>query len=95
MIAVVGQWRATYTPGDWLVLSGPTSLVLLEPPTPEWSILVNTIWDAVVASSSLRDLAARLATFGIDRLPSFAAFFWTAEGMRSLVRGDVTVVDLA
>ena len=95
MIAVVGQWRATYTPGDWLVLSGPTSLVLLEPPTPEWSNLVNTIWDAVVASSSLPDLADRLATFGIDRLPSFAAFFWTAEGMRSLVRGDVTVVDLA
>ena len=27
MTAVLGQWRATYTPGDWLVLSGPTSLV--------------------------------------------------------------------
>ena len=53
------------------------------------------LWDAVVASSSLPDLAARLATFGIDRLPSLAAFFWTAEGMRSLVRGDVSVVDLA
>jgi hypothetical protein len=91
----VGQWRATYTSGDWIVLSGPTSLVLLEPPAPEWSDLVNTIWDAVVESSSLPDLAGRLAAYGIDRLPSFAAFFWTAEGMRSLVRGDVAVVDLA
>jgi hypothetical protein len=91
----VGQWRATYTSGDWIVLSGPTSLVLLEPLAQEWSDLVNTMWDAVVESSSLPDLAARLAAYGIDRLPSFAAFFWTAEGMRSLVRGEVTVVDLA
>ena len=94
MSAVLGQWRATYTSGDWIVLSGPTSLVLLEP-APEWSNLVDTLWDAVVESSSLPDLAARLAAYGIDRLPSFAAFFWTADGMRSLVRGDVTVVDPA
>ena len=33
MAEVLGRWRATYTPGDWVVLSGPTSLVLLEPPT--------------------------------------------------------------
>ena len=31
MSAMLGQWRATYSPGDWLVLGGPTSLVLLEP----------------------------------------------------------------
>ena len=94
METVVGQWRATYTPGDWLVLSGPTSLVLLEPPAPEWSNLVNTLWDEVVASSSLPDLAARLAAYGIDPLPSLAAFFWTPDGMRSLVRGEVSVIDL-
>jgi FHA domain len=95
MAAVLGRWRATYTPGDWLVLSGPTSLVLLEPPTHEWAALTNTLWEEVVASSSIVDLADRLASFKIDALPSFGAFFWTADGMRSLVRGHISVIDLA
>jgi FHA domain len=95
MAAVLGRWRATYTPGDWLVLSGPTSLVVLEPPTHERAALTNTLWEEVVASSSIVDLADRLASFKIDALPSFGAFFWTAEGMRSLVRGQVSVIDLA
>jgi hypothetical protein len=91
---VLGQWRATYTPGDWVLLSGPTSLVLLEPPVAERSNMINMLWEEVVASSSMSDLAGRLATFPIDSLPSFAAFFWTGDGMRSLVRGSVSVVDL-
>ena len=95
MAAVLGRWRATYTPGDWVVLSGPTSLVLLEPPTHEWAPLINTLWDEVVASSSIVDLAARLASFKIDALPSLGAFFWTADGMRSLIRGQISVIDLA
>ena len=95
MAAALGRWRATYTPGDWLVLSGPTSLVLLEPPTHEWAALSNTLWEEVVASSSIVDLAARLASFKIDALPSLGAFFWTADGMRSLVRGQISVIDLA
>jgi hypothetical protein len=57
--------------------------------------LINTLWDEVVASSSIVDLAARLATFKIDALPSLGAFFWTADGMRSLVRGQISVIDLA
>lgn len=95
MAAVLRRWRATYTPGDWLVLSGPTSLVVLEPPTHEWAALTNTLWEEVVASSSIVDLADRLASFKIDALPSFGAFFWTADGMRSLVRGQISVTDLA
>jgi FHA domain len=95
MSAVLGRWRATYTPGEWVVLSGPTSLVLLEPPTHERAALINTLWDEVVASSSMTDLAARLAKFKIDELPSFGAFFWTDDGMRSLVRGQISVIDLA
>ncbi len=95
MAAVLGRWRATYTPGDWVVLSGPTSLVILEPPTHEWAPLINTLWDQVVASSSIVDLAGRLASFKIDDLPSLGAFFWTADGMRSLVRGQISVIDLA
>ena len=95
MAAVLARWRATYTPGDWVVLSGPTSLVVLEPPTHEWAALINTLWEEVVASSSIVDLADRLASFKIDALPSFGAFFWTADGMRSLIRGQISVLDLA
>ena len=95
MAAVLARWRATYTPGDWVVLSGPTSLVLLEPPTHEWAALINTLWEEVVASSSIVNLADRLASFKIDALPSFGAFFWTADGMRSLIRGQISVLDLA
>ncbi|SDT37797.1 FHA domain-containing protein [Friedmanniella luteola] len=92
----VGAWRATYTPGDWLVLSGPTSLVVVEPPGEGWTPLVEELWQQVLASSSLVDLARRLAGYGLDTMPSFGALFWTAEhGMRSLVRGAVTVVDPA
>ena len=82
-------------PGDWVLLSGPTSLVLLEPPVPERSSMIDVLWQEVVASSSMSDLAGRLASYPIDSLPSFAAFFWTENGMRSLVRGSVSVVDLA
>ena len=94
-MTLVGQWRATYTPGDWLVLCGPTSLVVLEPPGEGWTPLVEELWQQVLASSSLVDLAARLATYGLDTMPSFGALFWTADGMRSLVRGSVSVVDPA
>ncbi len=95
MTAALGRWRATYTPGEWVVLSGPTSLVVLEPPSREWAALINTLWDQVVASSSITDLASLLATFKMDQLPTFGAFFWTADGMRSLVRGQISVIDLA
>lgn len=95
MTTAVGRWRATYTPGRWMVLSGPTSVVVLEPVTPQWSSLVATLWEEVVASSSITDLAAQLALYRIDSMPSFAAFFWSEVGMRSLVRGAVQVVDLA
>ena len=95
MGTVVGQWRATYTPGDWVLLSGPTSTVLLEPPPPERSSMIDVLWEEVLASSSMTELAGRLASYPFDALPSFAAFFWTADGIRSLVRGAVSVIDLA
>ncbi|GAA1435813.1 hypothetical protein GCM10009616_33930 [Microlunatus lacustris] len=95
-MTVVGQWRATYTPGSWLVLCGPTSLVVVEPPGAGWTPLVEELWQQVLASSSMVDLAGRLAGYGLDTMPSFGALFWTADdGMRSLVRGAVRVVDPA
>ena len=94
-MTAVGRWRATYAPGDWLVLCGPTSLVVLEPPGDGWTPLAGELWEQVLASSSLRDLAARMARYGLDTMPSFAALFWAPEGMRSLVRGTVRLLDPA
>jgi hypothetical protein len=94
-MTAVGQWCATYAPGSWLVLCGPASVVVLEPPGEGWTPLVAELWQQVLASSSLIDLAARLARYGLDTMPSFGALFWTPEGMRSLVRGSIRIVDTA
>ena len=93
MAAPVGQWRATYAPGTSLLLAGPTSLVLLREPGTAQERLVNALWEQVMRSATMSELAARLAVFSVDKLPGFAALFWTSKGMRSLVRGDVTVTD--
>lgn len=92
-MTAVGEWRATYAPGEWLVLCGPTSVVVLEPPGEGWTALAAELWEQVVTASSLSDLAARLATYRLDTMPSFGALFWTGSGMLSLVRGGVRVVD--
>ncbi|GAA2095932.1 hypothetical protein GCM10009841_07410 [Microlunatus panaciterrae] len=91
----VGRWRASYAPGDWLVLSGPTSLVVLQPASPEWSTLISTIWEGVLGAGTMTELASVLARHRIDQMPSFAAFFWAGDEMRSLVRGDVRLVEPA
>ncbi len=93
MAAPVGQWRATYAPGTSLILAGPTSLVLLREPGPAQDRLINALWEQVIRSATMSELASRLAVFSVDKLPGFAALFWTTKGMRSLVRGDVTVTD--
>ena len=43
MAATLGQWRATYTPGEWFALAGPTSVVLLEPPGADPSTVVSSL----------------------------------------------------
>jgi hypothetical protein len=93
MAASVGHWRATYAPGTSLILAGPTSLVLLREPGAAQERLVNALWEQVVRSATMSELAARLAVFSVDKLPGFAALFWTSKGMRSLVRGDVSITD--
>ncbi|QGN34717.1 FHA domain-containing protein [Microlunatus sp. Gsoil 973] len=87
------QWRARYRRGDWLVLAGPTSLVVMQPAAPQWSDLINAVWEEVVSSASIEELGARLAAFKLDRMPDFAALFWDRGQMRSLVRGGVSLVD--
>jgi hypothetical protein len=92
-MAVVGRWRATYAPGDWLVLCGPSSLVVTEPPGSGWTPLAAELWLEVLGSASLVELAGRLARYGLDTMPSFGALFWSPDGMRSIVRGSVRLVD--
>lgn len=87
------QWRARYRRGDWLLLCGPTSLVVMQPAAPQWSDLINAVWEEVVASAEIGELAERLAAFRLDRMPDFAALFWDRGEMRSLVRGRVRLVD--
>jgi hypothetical protein len=95
MTVPAGHWRATYVPGAEIVLSGPTSLVLVQLPPSDEPAMITALWEEVVGSSSMADLATRLASFKIDKLPSFGALFWTDDGMRSLVRGGVTITDLS
>jgi len=90
----IGTWRATYTPGRWIVLSGPTSMVVLQPAPARASQLLNSMWDVVLSSASIDQLAAELAAYNVERMPSFAAFFWGPAGLRSLVRGAVRIQDL-
>jgi len=89
---VVAQWRASYAPGSWYVMSGPTALVLLQPGALSAS-LVTRLWPLVVGAASMSELVNRLAGDGLTELPDLAVFFWSAEGMRSLVRGRVRVTD--
>lgn len=89
---VVAPWRAAYVPGDWYVIAGPTSLVVLQPGAGRTDMIAD-LWADVVASASMSDLVDRLAGYGITELPDLAVVFWSAAGMRSLVRGGVWLDD--
>lgn len=89
----IGLWRATYTPGEWLVLGGPTSLVIMQPAPPHVSPMVATFWELIVQADSLDALVEELAKYNIERMPDFGAFFWQGGQMRSLVRGEIRVLD--
>ena len=89
MTEQIGLWRATYTPGDWIVLGGPTSLVIFKPAATYLSALVEQLWHVVLEADSLDGLVAELARHNVSQMPDFAAFFWHDGSMRSLIRGEV------
>ncbi len=89
----VSSWRATYVPGRWLVLAGPTSLVVMQPAPPHMSGLVEDLWQDILSAVDVSDLAQRFAAFRLDLMPHFAAFFWAEDGMHSLIRGALRAVD--
>lgn len=88
-----GAWRATYTQGSWIVLSGPSSMVVMQPAGADSSGLVNQIWDQLLASASITEITARLTGFGLDAMPDLAVLFWDAGQLHCLLRGRVRVLD--
>lgn len=88
-----GAWRASYTPGSWVVLAGASSLVIMQPAAPRHAELVASIWDHVVQAADVEDLVSTLTTIGLSQMPSMAMFFWRGRNMWSLARGNVVVRD--
>ncbi len=86
-------WRVYYRPGDWPVLAGPTSVVVLHPTAERRPESLDSCWQQLVAAASIDELAAVLATFRCSEVPDLAVLFWGPGGMRSLVRGRVSILD--
>ena len=89
----VSSWRATYAPGRWVVLAGPTSVVIMQPAPAHMSGLLSDLWQDVVSAADVSDLAQKFSAFRLDLMPHFAAFFWAEDGMHSLIRGGLSAVD--
>ncbi len=93
MTLPVAAWRVTYTPGNWLVLAGPTMLVVMLPAPARASRLVNDLWRDIVEAGSIDGLLRLAGEVGLDAMPDFGAFFWDSNGLHALTRGRVRVVD--
>lgn len=92
-MANYGAWRVTYTEGQWVVLSGPSSMVVMEPAPASASDLLDEVWGAVLGAESITALAATLTSFGLDRMPAMAVLFHTDRGLKALLRGAVELRD--
>ena len=86
-------WRVTYTPGNWLVLSGPTTLVVMLPAPARASGLVADLWTAILSAGSVEALLNLVHEVGLDAMPHLGAFFWEGGTLHGLTRGDVRVLD--
>ncbi|SHJ41022.1 FHA domain protein [Tessaracoccus bendigoensis DSM 12906] len=93
MTQPVAAWRVSYTPGNWLVLAGPTMLVVMLPAPARASGLVNELWSDIVTAESVDGLLKLAGEVGLDSMPDFGAFFWDNRGLHALTRGRVRVID--
>ena len=93
MSQTFGAWRATYTPGSWVVLAGPSSLVIMQPAEPRNSGLVSSIWRQVAEADDPQSLVEPLSLIGLAKMPSLGLFFWVDGEMFSMARGPVVVTD--
>lgn len=90
MSSHVAGWRASHVPGRWPVLMGPSSLVIVDPGT---TGDLSLLWEKVIGSASMAELVTALAAIGPDQSPDLVALFWSSNGMRSLVRGNLRLLD--
>ena len=90
MSSSVAGWRASHVPGRWPVLMGPSSLVVVDASA---TTDLTGLWEKVVGSASMAELVAALAAIRPDQSPDLVALFWSPTGMRSLVRGNVRLLD--
>lgn len=93
MTEAMAPWRVTYTPGEWLVLSGPTMVVVMLPAPPRLSSLVNNLWNDILGARSIDALLAAFGQYGLESMADFAAFFWDENGLHGMTRGELDVVD--
>lgn len=93
MTEPVAAWRLTYTPGNWLVLAGPSTLVVMLPAPARASALVQTLWADIVQAGSADSLLRLVGEVGLAEMPDFGAFFWDEAGLHGLARGRVRLVD--
>lgn len=94
MTLPVAAWRVTYTPGNWLVFSGPTMLVVMPPAPADASELVGELWRDIVSTTSADALLRLVGGVGLDAMPDLGAFFWDDDALHGLTRGSVRVVDV-
>lgn len=88
-----GAWRASYIHGRWTVLSGPTSMVVLEPTQADRSEFVAKLWTQLLDCASVADISRTLAAHGLDSMSNLAVFFWDDEQLHCLLRGSMKVFD--
>lgn len=93
MALPMAAWRVNYTPGDWLVLSGPTSLFVMPPGPAKSSGFVTQLWASMLKADSVGAMMTLVAAEGLDTLVDLGAYFWDAEGLHGLTRGAVRVID--
>jgi hypothetical protein len=90
------RWHVTYTPGSWIVLAGPVSVVALDSRSSSQAGLAAELWSAVDASAKFTELISRLALVEVTRLPGLAVLYFERDGerdvVRALLRGDVRVL---
>ena len=84
-----GAWRATYTHGRWVVLGGPTCLVIMQPAPPAATRLVNGIWDKIIGAASIVDGAVLAHNKGIRCLDIGQVFCRDAAGVGGLAANVV------
>lgn len=91
--ATLAPWRVTYQPGEWIVLAGPSAVVMLQPAPEASGAVVTRAWELVLAARGASDLVARLAGIGLDAMPNLAVVFRDDAGLHALLRGDTAVDD--